>query len=993
MADGAAPADGGSASWHEVAADDLANDEAGSQLLHAAAALVASLPPAQIVADRITLAAKWSEQYIDSSSHVDEGAYDAMIEDETRTPLFAAAIARRLCGTTDVVVVDIGTGPKALLALMAARAGARRVFAIEANPVAVTFARATIAAAHDVPSGVVEVIQGFSTDVTLPELADLLVAELVGSIASEEGLVQSVRDAQARHLKWPADPRSFIPRRVQTLCAPASHVLAEVLRPPHCATDYTARRGGRPVRVGCCDAAVQLMSPPQLLEDMDLTQPMPTATGCLRRDLTFEVSEAHMRAAEEVHSEGLTPALLALGTVTPHAAAALTRHLSRSFAGLACWPRLVLDDEIVIESRTDEIVIESRSDEDEDEDEPGGGGGAPESHWQTVLPLLSARPLRVDSGDVVRLEYCATFGARVDEPLEFTLRGTLARAGAAEAHEAVEGGAADDGDEYLELDFARQGLGDHDALQLVRHLASHEKGGAPMALLLEGNSLARLPDEIGDLRCLTLLALNDNHLTALPEAIGRLHSLQSLELSGNQLTTLPAAISELRLLHTLRLGGNRLRMLPNELCALPSVHTLGLNCNQLGELPFAIGRLRSLRSLRLHGNVLAALPAAMGELAFLTSLAIGGNQIQTLPAEMCALSSLETLGVNCNLLSELPAGFGRLRALQALTLDGNRLHELPNSIGSLPALTKLSACGNALGELPSSIGQLSSLTSLSLAGNALGELPASIGQLSSLTSLNLTSNRLDALPDTMGGLISLRAVLLPANNFASTVLGPLRCQTMWIEAGVQLGPGVTCANLVCGTSDRSLPYVNFHQTNGAARASVLVVAFGVSAFDFGGVISRSGAAVDVLFLFDERHSSFMRDDTALRTALARMRSQYGQIASIGSSQSAFGALHYMDCVDSVLAISPLDSFVEQRRHLSQESTWLPDAARLQHGPSVTIHVAEDNFLDAQYVHFCEETHRRHAAGWQLCVAWQAGAQHPAYPGDAIVHEWLHGVCG
>jgi SAM-dependent methyltransferase len=110
-------------------------------------------------------------------------AYAAMRDDEARTPLFAEAVRRRLHGRAgELVVADVGTGPFAVLALMAARAGARRVFAIEANPEAARQARAAIQAAADVPAGMVEVIEGFSTQVTLPCKVDLLIAEIVGEV-------------------------------------------------------------------------------------------------------------------------------------------------------------------------------------------------------------------------------------------------------------------------------------------------------------------------------------------------------------------------------------------------------------------------------------------------------------------------------------------------------------------------------------------------------------------------------------------------------------------------------------------------------------------------------------------------------------------------------------------------------------------------------------------------------------------------------------------
>ena len=127
--------------------------------------------------------------------------------------------------------------------------------------------------------------------------------------------------------------------------------------------------------------------------------------------------------------------------------------------------------------------------------------------------------------------------------------------------------------------------------------------------------------------------------------------------------------------------------------------------------------------------------------------------------------------------------------------------------------------------------------------------------------------------------------------------------------------------------------------------------------------------------------------------MLRAKAQYARAGAIGSSQSAFGALHYSDCVDAVLAISPLDSFV-QKRNLSSESTWLPAPGMARpHGETchVTIHVADDNFLDVQYVQFCEAAHHDDPGRWTLRVVRHPGAGHPAYPGDAAVHEWLHGL--
>eukprot|EP00964_Phaeocystis_antarctica_P023258 scaffold13014_cov67-Phaeocystis_antarctica.AAC.3 len=180
------------------------------------------------------LAATWkaTDGFNDTSFiSFDEKAYEAMRDDEGRTPLFEKAIRARLAGQEgQLTVLEIGTGPFALLALIAARAGARKVYAIEAQPEAARRARKAIRKAGF--ESTVEVLEGFSTAITLPEKADLVVAEIVGSIASEEGMYATIRDAQARLVKRPELASSWIPSRCQTWVAPATYALHYALGPP-----------------------------------------------------------------------------------------------------------------------------------------------------------------------------------------------------------------------------------------------------------------------------------------------------------------------------------------------------------------------------------------------------------------------------------------------------------------------------------------------------------------------------------------------------------------------------------------------------------------------------------------------------------------------------------------------------------------------------------------------------------------------------------------
>ena len=185
----------------------------------------------------VVLKAQWesSGAFISFSTDM----YADMVNDAPRTKGFEQAIQRRLRRRAgECVVLDIGTGPFAILAMFAARAGARKVYAVEANAEAAEQARATVAAAvarGELEPGTIEVIEGFSAAITLPEPADLLVAEISGSIASEEGMCHSIRDARLRHMARPDDPASYIPARCQTVVVPASYSLN------HCsATDEAA---------------------------------------------------------------------------------------------------------------------------------------------------------------------------------------------------------------------------------------------------------------------------------------------------------------------------------------------------------------------------------------------------------------------------------------------------------------------------------------------------------------------------------------------------------------------------------------------------------------------------------------------------------------------------------------------------------------------------------------------------------------------------------
>jgi predicted nicotinamide N-methyase len=135
-----------------------------------------------------------SELPVGDGGFGDPTVHAMMLNDRARTSGFLRAIERVV--RPGDVVLDIGTGT-GVLAVGAARAGAARVYAIEAGAMA-GVARQVIEA-----NGVadrVSVLEGWSTQVALPERADVLVAEIIGEMPFQERVLEVTRDARARLL-------------------------------------------------------------------------------------------------------------------------------------------------------------------------------------------------------------------------------------------------------------------------------------------------------------------------------------------------------------------------------------------------------------------------------------------------------------------------------------------------------------------------------------------------------------------------------------------------------------------------------------------------------------------------------------------------------------------------------------------------------------------------------------------------------------------------
>ncbi len=135
----------------------------------------------------------------------------SMLADETRTGAYRQAISKTV--HRGDVVVDVGCG-SGMLSFLACRAGARHVYAIEHEAV-IEMARRV--AAHNGFHDRITFYHDHSFNVELPERADVIVTETMGTFGFEEGIIGSLTDARDRFLKTGG---TLIPRSLALWLAP-----------------------------------------------------------------------------------------------------------------------------------------------------------------------------------------------------------------------------------------------------------------------------------------------------------------------------------------------------------------------------------------------------------------------------------------------------------------------------------------------------------------------------------------------------------------------------------------------------------------------------------------------------------------------------------------------------------------------------------------------------------------------------------------------------
>jgi protein arginine N-methyltransferase 1 len=158
-------------------------------------------------------------QLRERGAFADPFAHVAMLDDHRRTGSFLRALDEVV--SEGATVCDLGTGT-GVLAVAAALRGAGHVFAIDA----LTGDWARRLARSNGVEGIVTVMEGWSTDLELPQRADVLVTETISDDPPGERILETVIDARRRLLTSDA---MIVPAQLR-ICAVPVQLPERVLR-------------------------------------------------------------------------------------------------------------------------------------------------------------------------------------------------------------------------------------------------------------------------------------------------------------------------------------------------------------------------------------------------------------------------------------------------------------------------------------------------------------------------------------------------------------------------------------------------------------------------------------------------------------------------------------------------------------------------------------------------------------------------------------------
>ena len=205
--------------------------------------------------------------------------------------------------------------------------------------------------------------------------------------------------------------------------------------------------------------------------------------------------------------------------------------------------------------------------------------------------------------------------------------------------------------EEINLNFNKLNLKRRD----IRRLSKIED------VLLAGNGIKKLPDNVGILRC------------------------ESLNLSKNQISTLPKSFAELKQARYLIFYENAFEAIPEVLAGFKDLKHLDFYKNQISEIPDFVGEMENLQQLFLSFNKIEQIPDTLRNLKRLKYFYIHHNELHFIPKWITEMDSIERFGVGFNHLLDLP-DLSKMKALYEFDAEHNLLERFPWELVEKPEM-------------------------------------------------------------------------------------------------------------------------------------------------------------------------------------------------------------------------------------------------------------------------------------------------------------------
>lgn len=304
-----------------------------------------------------------------------------MLEDVPRMQAYHQAIVGNPDSFKDKVVLDVGAGT-GVLAMWAAQAGAKKVYAVEATAMA-RHARNLVKS--NKLDGVVEVWQSKMEEVELPCKVDVIVSEWMGYLLVRESMLDSVLYARDKFLK---EGGALFPSHAH-LCWGGV------------ANEYGYHRNEEAYSGAIADwhEFVCKIQNDFNLDMTALTKPYE------EENYEYYLNQAYYKNlhSEQILAENCSTTSLDLSTITTEDVRALKEKFSMEvteegvLTGLACWFVVYFQGSLAAPTQR-EVVLDTS---------PHGG----RTHWGQQL-LHLPRPVRVEKGDL--LEVTTVIGRHKD---------------------------------------------------------------------------------------------------------------------------------------------------------------------------------------------------------------------------------------------------------------------------------------------------------------------------------------------------------------------------------------------------------------------------------------------------------------------------------------------------------------------------------------------------------------------------------------------------